>query len=151
IQEPALGDFHGNRDYLALVKQSAQMISEQQTDTREEALNSIMLVMERNFGGLRDSTKRIVKIFQEVSQIKQLEVTTPVIRLVHMNLRDSNARYLLLISKGSSGMNILQKYFKDVLGKNTISIVGSNLPEDFIEDEDAYKILKDIALYMEKG
>lgn len=136
-------NFHGLRDFYSLVK-SLRGCSKI-TIWEEELPVSIW----RNFGGSADDTKCFLSILEEETSHKILDKESPpVMDLIKANLVDTEARHLLLITKGDSAVGILEH----ALHKNEDFAVihGSNYKDDKSEDY-SYLMLSEIILHMEVG
>ena len=139
-------NFHGLRDYYALIK-SLTICSN---------LKEVNISLQRNFGGLPGEVTNIQKIF--LGKLKKLMVFSsqddpvlkiiPVTELIQANLKDLHARHLMLITSGDSAIGILKQSLAE-LEKETITIYGSLFEEDLSEEYN-YRILSRIILYMEQ-
>ena len=163
-------NFHGLRDYYALIK-SLKGCSN---------LKKVNISLQRNFGGLPGEVTNIQKIF--LDKLKKLMVSSskddqvlkiiPVTELIQANLKDPHARHLMLITSGDSATGILKQSIAELkkqiiaelkkqsnselkkqstakLEKETIMIYGSRFEEDLSEEYN-YRILSRIILYMER-
>ena len=138
-------NFHGLRDYYALVK---SLIGG--TDTED-----VNTSLQRNFGGLPGELPNIQKIFLDKSKLKKPVISsgqddpvykiTPVTDLIAKNVQDLDARHLMLITNGDSAIGIL----KQSLEREIIVIYGSRFQADLSEDYN-YRILNRIILHMER-
>ena len=139
-------NFHGLRDYYALIK------SLKGCSNLKEVNNSL----QRNFGGLPGEVTNIQKIF--LDKLKKLMVSSspddqalkiiPVTKLIQANLKDLHARHLMLITSGDSAIGILKQILAE-LEKETITLLGSRFEEDLSEDYN-HRFLSRIILYMER-
>ena len=139
-------NFHGLRDYYALIKSLTSCSS----------LEKINISLQCNFGGLPGEVTNIQKIF--IDKLKKLMVfrsqddqvfkIIPVTELIQANLKDLHARHLMLITSGDSAIGILRQSLAE-LEKETITIYGSRFEEDLSEEYN-YRILSRIILYMER-
>ena len=130
-------NFHGLRDYYALIK-SLKGCSK---------FEEVNISLQRNFGGLPDEVTNIQKIFLE-KLIPSTQDVFPVTELIQANLSDLHGRHLMLITSGDSAIGILKHFFTE-LEKETVTIYGSRFEED-LSDEYNYRILSRIILYMER-
>ena len=130
-------NFHGLRDYYALIK-SLKACSK---------FEEVNISLQRNFGGLRDEVTNIQKIFLE-KLIPSTQDVIPVTELIQANLSDLHGRHLMLITSGDSATGILKHFFTEP-EKETVTIYGSRFEED-LSDEYNYRILSRIILYMER-
>ncbi|MCO5584286.1 hypothetical protein L7F22_038210 [Adiantum nelumboides] len=136
-------DFHGLRDFYSLVK-SLRLCSIMLGPT--ELAHSLW----RNFGG--SSSEDIKSLYYNLYGITEAENLWDdpplVMELVKENLQDTEARHLMLITKGDSASNILQHVLQE--DDNFVVIRGSTYQDDKNE-EYCYLMLSDIILYMEMG
>ena len=130
-------NFHGLRDYYALIK-SLKGCSK---------FEEVNISLQRNFGGLPDEVTNIQKIFLE-KLIPSTQDVFPVTELIQANLSDLHGRHLMLITSGDSAIGILKHFFTE-LEKETVTIYGSRFEED-LSNEYNYRILSRIILYMER-
>ena len=144
--EQTHANFHGLRDYYALIKSLTSCSS----------LKEVNISLQRNFGGLPGEVTNIQNIF--LDKLKKLMVSSsqddpvlkiiPVAELIQTNLKDLHARHLMLITSGDSAIGILKQSLAE-LEKETITIYGSRFEEDLSEEYN-YRILSRIILYMER-
>ncbi|GBC04617.1 hypothetical protein RclHR1_05780008 [Rhizophagus clarus] len=139
-----LPNFHGLRDYYALVKQLL---------TEEVTPDGIQMALARNFGGIENSDKLCEKYFGDVIKnfnndnswsCKQISIE----KLIDSNLDDPNARYLMVIGKSDSIVNLLtyQLKRKDL---DPVIILGSQFPND--QDDYFYSVLTKIIMCIKTG
>ena len=139
-------NFHGLRDYYALIKSLTSCSN----------LMEVNISLQRNFGGLPGEVTNIQNIFLDKlkkpmlssSQDNPALKTIPVTELIQANLKDRHARHLMLITSGDSAISILKQSLAE-LEKETITIYGSRFEEDLSEEYN-YRILSRIILYMER-
>ena len=139
-------NFHGLRDYYALVK---SLIGGKDTEDVNTSL-------QRNFGGLPDALPSIQKIFLDKltkpaifnGQDDPVYKIIPVTELIKKNLQDLHARHLMLITNGDSAIVILKQSLAN-LEREIHVIYGSRFEEDLFEDYN-YRILSRIILHMER-
>jgi hypothetical protein len=137
-------NFHGLRDYYSLVKCLTR------DGSRQLGVSELVNALARNFGGLPAQMNRIQEIFvTRVNYLAGLQDVSPlpVIELIEANLRDVEARHLMLITEGESAINILGGLLRS---REPIVIYGSHYPDDQTEHY-SYRILSRIILYMETG
>ena len=152
-------DFHGNRDFYHLIKNSARNIIEKykfhepsQIEFQEIAVESI----ERNFGGLQfkengtTSLKKIKEILKENYPKCIDNDYYEVLDRITENINDLKSRYLLVISKSSVSTFLISSVLQD-LNKEYSLYIGSKFPEDQQSEEYSLKILNKIQLHMEEG
>ena len=134
-------NFHGLRDYYALIKSLSRCGNFQEVN----------ISLQRNFGGLLGEVTDIQKIF--LDKLKKLMIfssqdVVPVTKLIQANLQDLHARHLMLITSGDSAIGIVKQSFEK-LEKETITLYGSRFEEDLCEEYN-YRILSRIILCMER-
>ena len=146
-------NFHGLRDYYSLIKSlsapslHSSSLDEMETDNSKRSHRALL----RNFGGLPDGLCNIQRLF--VNRMEACSVTHEshsfiVTELIRENLHDKDARHLMLITNGDSATGILEQTLEG-LSKEKITIFGSHLEEDKVEDY-SYRILSRIILCMER-
>ena len=134
-------NFHGLRDYYALIKSL----------TGCGKFHEVNISLQRNFGGLPGEVTNIQKIF--LDKLKKLIISSaqdviPVTKLIQANIQDLQARHLMLITSGDSAIGILKQSLEG-LKKETITLYGSRFEEDLSEEYN-YRILSRIILCMER-
>ena len=139
--QQTLANFHGLRDYYALIKSL----------TGCGKFQEVNVSLQRNFGGLPGEVTNIQKIFFD--KLKKLMIFSaqdviPVTKLIQANLQDLHARHLMLITSGDAALGILKQSLAQ-LGKETITLYGSRFEEDLSEEYN-YRILSRIILCMER-
>ena len=148
-------DFHGNRDFYNLIKTAMRELIERrdELDKKERRILTEVgiLCLNRNFGGLEDSSSRIIEIFKKEYGHKfdeEVEVNFSVLDAIKKNILDSNSRYLMLISEGNDGSDII-KYLLTSLNKKYIELVGSKYKKDIQSGRYSEEILNKIKYIME--
>ena len=148
-------DFHGNRDFYNLIKTAMRELIERRDEldkNERRVLSEVgILCLNRNFGGLEDSSSRIIEIFKNEYGHKfdeEVDVNFSVLDAIKKNILDSNSRYLMLISEGNDGSDII-KYLLDSLGKKYIELVGSKYRRDIQSGRYSEEILNKIKYIME--
>ena len=155
-------DFHGNRDFYNLIKNAMNELinfnnnlGKKKFEKKENKyLTDIGLTcLERNFGGLEDSTKIIMDIFKNKFEYKyddsyNLKNKKTIVDIVKKNILDPNGRYLMLISEGNDASNII-KYVLKSMKKNYIELVGSKYKNDIKSGRYSEEILNKIKYIME--
>jgi hypothetical protein len=134
-------DFHGLRDYYALIKSIGAAAPQQKRDFNIALKHSLA----RNFGGLPNQMKKIEQVFLNAEHQNR----TPAKELILQNLADENARHLLVSTSGDSALQIIQAELRD-LGKSVTVMHGSEFQLDRSGDY-SYRILSQIILCMETG
>lgn len=153
-------DFHGTRDFYALIKQVTREFNQHYNNYNEMKLPILRGALCRNFGGLETSITSILELFARNMNLSsefvnpnesmKLQKSNDVISLVKENLNDRESRFLLLFTNGESASYILDNYLKMDL-KERIFIIGSEFTNDKDKEEHSFKLLSDIILYMESG
>ena len=148
-------DFHGNRDFYNLIKTAMRELIERRNDldkNQKKTLTEVgILCLNRNFGGLEGSSSKIISIFKKEYGHKfdeEVEVNFSVLDAIKKNILDPNSRYLMLISEGNDGSDII-KYLLDSLGKKYIELVGSKYKKDMQSGRYSEEILNKIKYIME--
>ena len=150
-------DFHGNRDFYNLIKTAMRELLERKNElikNEKKVLTEIaILCLNRNFGGLEDSSFYIKKIFKEEYGHKfdesiDIEGNFSVLDAIKKNILDSNSRYLMLISEENDGSDIV-KYLLESIGKKYIELVGSKYKTDISSGRYSEEILNKIKYIME--
>jgi hypothetical protein len=98
---------------------------------------NIQMALARNFGGVRDNTKLYEKYFMNF--IKMFNNQNPWLykriqteELIDSNLKDRNARHLMIIGDSNSIVSLLTYQLKAL---DPVVILGSQFPDD---QEDYY-------------
>src|SRR6266536_4882528 len=130
----ASSNFHGLRDYYALVKRLSLY---------EMTPEKIQMALARNFGGTGNHVKLCEKYFGNVLKMFNnhkpwIYKPIPIEQLVDSNLDDSDARHLMVIGKSDSIVNLLtyQLRRRDL---DPVVILGSQFPDD--QDDYSYSVL----------
>ena len=153
-------DFHGNRDFYHLVKNSARNMIDKQN---EKALNDASLLecaidsIERNFSGIqfeennkKASLEIFKEIFHEIYPDCQIKKEYDVLKRVKENINDINSRYLLIASESSIGTFLLSSILEGEK-KDYSFYIGSPFEQDLNSEEYALKVLNKIQAHMEQG
>ena len=151
-------DFHGNRDFYHLVKNSARniIIKEKNNQLNEQSLMNIAIKsIERNFSGMqfeytdpKDSQDYFIKLFKEIYPNFR-ETNSNILDRIRDNINDLDSRYLLVISK-SSLSNYLLSSLLNKEDKEINLYFGSKFKEDLNTEEYTFKVLNKIQSYMER-
>ena len=112
-----------------------------------------ILCLNRNFGGLENSSIKIKEIFKKEYGHKydeevEINGNFSVLDAIKKNILDPNSRYLMLISEGNDGSEII-KYLLDSIGKKFIELVGSKYRKDLKTGRYSEEILNKIKYIME--
>ena len=150
-------DFHGNRDFYSLIKIAMREIIQRRDELSKNEgriLTEIALLsLNRNFGGLENSNENIKQIFIKVYGHKfdkniNFNKNFSILDAIKKNILDSNSRYLMLISEGNDGSDIV-KYLLNSLDKKFIELVGSKYKDDIKSGRYSEEILNKIKYIME--
>ncbi|POG65439.1 hypothetical protein GLOIN_2v424565 [Rhizophagus irregularis DAOM 181602=DAOM 197198] len=135
-------NFHGLRDYYALVKRLS---------LNEMTPENIQMALARNFGGTDNHVKlcdqyfgNVLKMFNNHKPWTYKQV--PVEQLIDTNLKDSDARHLMVIGKSDSIVNLLTYQLRS---KDPVVILGSQFPDD--QEDYYYSVLRRIMMCVEAG
>ena len=149
-------DFHGNRDFYNLIKTAMRELIQRRNDLNKNEKKTLtevgILCLNRNFGGLEGSSLKIISIFKKEYGHKydeEVEINFSVLDAIKKNILDPNSRYLMLISEGNDGSDII-KYLLDSLGKKYIELVGSKYKKDMQSGRYSEEILNKIKYIMEE-
>ncbi|CAG8475879.1 285_t:CDS:10, partial [Dentiscutata heterogama] len=151
-----IDNFHGLRDYYSLVKSLGGS---------ELTPNSIKMALARNFGGTNQTDglydEHFVNVLKAFDAIDHHHIQFSAEDLIKANLKDKNARHLMLIGKSDSIVNILtyklrywnkelsEKKDIDAIDEKTswdlepVVIYGSQFPDD-CDDDYQYGVLSRI-------
>jgi len=150
-------DFHGNRDFYNLIKTAMRELIQRRKElpkNENKILTEVgLLSLNRNFGGLENSDTKIKEIFKQQYKHKfdenaNLESNFSVLDAIKKNIVDPNSRYLMLISEGNDGSDIV-KYLLNSLDKKFIELVGSKYKSDIKSGKYSEEILNKIKYIME--
>jgi hypothetical protein len=135
--------FHGLRDFYSLIKCLRGCVQGPLTQAH------ILAALGRNFGGIPEGGEATVqRVFLREQGLAEGLVAPPgVLELVGANLRDEQARHLMVITSGDAGLGILEQ-FLGVAG--AVKVFGSGYPEDQSE-EYSYRVLSKVISCMEIG
>ena len=150
-------DFHGNRDFYTLIKTAMRELIKRKNElpqNEKKILTEIgILCLDRNFGGLENSSNKIKEIFKNEYGHKydeniEINKNFSVLEAIQKNISDSNSRYLMLISEGNDASDIA-KYLLNSIGKVYIELVGSKYKKDLKAGIYSEEILNKIKYIME--
>lgn len=143
-------NFHGLRDYYALIKYVSRHMSKKQSscDDKTDEVTVIQKGFQRNFGGLESGPSEISELFLS-SVKKNSDLIWNVEEIITENLGDELARHLMLVTSGDSALGILVRCLEK-LERKYVVMFGSKFEEDQTE-EYSYRILNRIILCMETG
>ncbi|CAG8457357.1 17413_t:CDS:10 [Racocetra persica] len=141
-----LPNFHGLRDYYALVKSLS---------LAELTPQNIQKSLVRNFGGTDpEQTQKLCEhyfgeVFRLSNDAKNWEYTPiPVEELINANLDDEGARHLMVIGKSDSIVSLLTYQLRS-RNLDPVIILGSQFPDD--RDDYSYSVLSRIMMCVEAG
>ncbi|CAG8523422.1 10645_t:CDS:10, partial [Racocetra fulgida] len=128
-------NFHGLRDYYALVKSLS---------LGDMTAENIQMALVRNFGGTDQNVTLCEKYFGEVLRTfnnsrNWIYNPIPVEKLINANLDDEGARHLMVIGKSDSIVNLLTYQLRK-RNLDPVVILGSQFPDD--QDDYSYSVLK---------
>jgi rhodanese-related sulfurtransferase len=112
-------EFHGSRDFYHLIKCASRKLQYKKSINKNIELdnNEIEKIglssIERNFGGLKESIKKFKEIFQEKSGNFQDNDNYEVLECIKDNIDDNLSRYLLVITKSSLSLFLIEYILKD--------------------------------------
>ena len=141
-------DFHGNRDFYNLIRNTMKYLKEEKGDKEGEEnipyIRNISAIkaIERNFGGYDKSVSDMKKIFYDVSKYNNINHRYNIVENISDNFNDPNSRYLLLISKNSTSQNLIEQIIQKEK-KESVIYIGSQFKGDKSEsytEEILYKI-----------
>ncbi|PKC14796.1 hypothetical protein RhiirA5_495093 [Rhizophagus irregularis] len=140
----ALPNFHGLRDYYALVKRLS---------LDEMTPENIQMAIARNFGGTENISKLYEKYFGDVLKMFNnhnpwFYKPIPIEQLIDSNLDDSDARHLMVIGKSDSIVNLLTYQLRR-RKLDPVIILGSQFPDD--REDYSYSVLRRIMMCVEEG
>ena len=150
-------DFHGNRDFYNLIKTVTRELikrKEELNNDKKKVLTEVGLYsLEQNFSGLEDSSSKIKDIFKEKYKYNydpSVENDKPfsVLDAIKRNISDPDTRYLMLISEGNDGRDIV-KHLLNSENKKYYEIIGSKYKSDIISGRYSEEILNNIRYIME--
>ena len=147
-------DFHGNRDFYNLIKIAMKELSDRKNNIINE--NRVLtevgnLSLDRNFGGLEESSSKIKEFFEKEFGIrydKDINYKFSVLEAIKKNILDPNSRYLMIISEDNDGSDII-KYLLNSLGRKYIELIGSKYKTDIKSGLYSEEILNKIKYIME--
>ncbi|RIB19825.1 hypothetical protein C2G38_2141452 [Gigaspora rosea] len=137
-------NFHGLRDYYALVKSLS---------LGDMTPENIQMALVRNFGGTDQNAALCEKYFGEVLRTFNNSRNwtynpIPVEKLINANLDDEGARHLMVIGKSDSIVNLLTYQLRK-RNLDPVVILGSQFPDD--QDDYSYSVLSRIMMCVEAG
>lgn len=146
-------EFFGLRDFYGLIKKASFLLLKGSATDSEEMFQIVKYSIERNFGGKSDAASRILKIIvshkPEFERFSYLH-PTPTLTLINDNLKDDQARFLMLICKGNVTACAIEQYL-ELPQMDRRTLVGSHMLDDENREDYGFHSLSDIILYMDKG
>ena len=153
-------DFHGNRDFYHLIKNVALNIFKKVRIEIEDFDQHMAdyfskISIERNFGGLQidnetTSIEKFKTILSRYYSNFQLRGRYDILENIEDNISDLKSRYLLIISKPSIGISLLESIVSK-LKKEYCYYIGSQFEDDIQSEEYTLKILNKIQFIMENN
>ena len=151
-------DFHGNRDFYNLIKTAMRELIARKEELTEQKKKRILTEigidsLNRNFGGIEETNLKILEHFKnryknKFDETVDLKNGFSVLDAIEKNVSDPNSRYLMLISDGNNGSDIV-KYLLKKLKKKYIELVGSKYVQDTKSGKYSEEILNKIKYIME--
>ena len=151
-------EFHGNRDFYHLIKNVGRhllKLGKKQIDINIIDFRSNASV-ERNFGGIQfddinkttsiEKFKNFLSIYYENIQLRgEYEI----LERIKENITDLESRYLLIISKSSINISLLESVLPEK--KQYCYYIGSQFENDIQSEQYILNILNKIQLHMGEG
>ena len=154
-------DFHGNRDFYHLVKNTVRNMLDKEN---KNSLNDKSLLecaidsIERNFAGIQfnegNEIKSSLEIYKDI--FRKIYTGIPakkeyeVLKRIKENINDLNSRYLLIASESSIGTVLLSSIL-EIEKKEYHFYIGSPFETDLNSEEYVLKVLNKIQSHMEQG
>ena len=114
-------DFIGNRDFYNLIKNAIRELIKKKKILEKQEKNKNLLknllirigieCLEINYDGLGDSIFKIKNIFKHIYKAEGINLgiySRKIENVIEKNLNDSNSRYLMIISEGNDGSDIIK-------------------------------------------
>ena len=152
-------EFHGNRDFYHLVKNVGRNIKREGVKQIDKHIldNFSKYSIERNFGGLQfddlnktTSIEKFKNIFSRYYENLNIGKIYEIKERIKENINDYESRYLLIISKSSVSISLLESILSKT-NKEYCYYIGSQFENDQQSEEYSLKILNKIQLHMEQG
>ena len=151
-------DFHGNRDFYHLVKNSSRNIIDKEKHNQLDnvsLIDSAVSSIERNFSGIQfEENKTSLEIFKGIfnKMYPECKVTKEydILQRIKDNIDDLYSRYLLVISKSSISTFLLSSILS-ISKKKYVFYIGSQFVEDLNSEIYSLKVLNKIQAHMERG
>ena len=164
-------DFIGNRDFYNLIKNAIrELIKKKKVLERQEKnknlLKNLLIrigieCLEINYDGLGDSIFKIKNIFKHIYKAEGINLgiySRKIENVIEKNLNDSNSRYLMIISEGNDGSDIIKYLMESKIRENEgnikkkydyIELVGSKFKNDIKSVKYKEEILNKIKYLMD--
>ena len=152
-------EFHGLRDFYHLIKNVMFYLADlskekdkEELDITEKSYQIGIKCLYRNFDGLKEpfnSYEEIKKIFDKYYPNYSPELPN-VFECLKDNISDNNSRFLLLTTKSSMSIHLLEDIMHK-LQKKYVFYNGSQLYEDLNQEKYNEKLLNKIQLSLENG
>ena len=146
-------NFHGLRDFYSLIKEACKFYTKNNNKMGHLDLvdKTITYAIERNFGGAAGAAERLKAHFRKKINIQSLRLMPiPVLGLIQLNFSDAESRYLMLITKGNFGPQLVANYLSNLKKKFTM-MVGSQFEQDIGQGEYSARMLSSIITCLEDG
>ena len=150
-------DFHGNRDFYNLIKTAMRELITKKEELKKNSKRILTEIgiqsLNRNFGGLEEKNEKILEFFKiqyknKFDDTVNINNSFSVLDAIEKNVTDPNSRYLMLISDGNNGSDIV-KYLLKKLNKKYIELIGSKYTSDTKSGKYTEEILNKVKYIME--
>ena len=157
LRKNIIKDFHGNRDFYHLIKTSMRELILKKAElpkNHKKILTEVGIQsLNSNFGGIEETNTKILEFFKKQYQNKfdetvNINKSFSVLEAIEKNIMDPNSRYLMLVSDGNNGSEIVQ-YLLKKLKKKYIELVGSKYTADLKSGKYTEEILNKVKYIME--
>ena len=145
-------NFHGYIDFYNLIKTSMKELLDRKNELSKNEKKILsetaILSLDRNFGGLEYSSKKMKEIFKKLywynfDENVDIYNRFSLLDIIKKNISDNNTRYLMLIIEEDNDWEII-KDILDSFGKKYIELIGSKFKNDLKSGIYYEKILKKI-------
>ena len=150
-------NFHGNRDFYNLIKTAIRELMNKKEEISKQPKRILTEIgihsLNRNFGGLDETNKKIIEYFKEqykndFDETVDINKSFSVLDAIEKNVNDQNGRYLMLISDGNCGNEIV-KYLLKKMNKKYIELIGSKYVSDAKSGKYTEEMLNKVKYIME--
>ena len=149
-------EFHGLRDFYHLIKNAMFYLKrnneEEEININEKSYEIGIKSLYRNFDGLKEpfnSYEEIKKIFDQFYPNNYSQPQN-VFECLKDNINDNNSRFLLIITKSSMSIHLLEDIMHK-LGKKYVFYNGSQISDDLNNEKYNEKLLNKIQMSLENG